>query len=93
MGKQKKHKKKMPEDDKNNVAFYKKKNLDQCAERPNEMSSTSQSQNPEPNPESESTTMSSTPNKSWSQIAGINIKSATRVMPPQRKIIKIKPEF
>ena len=49
--------------------------------------------NPEPNPEPESTTMSSTPNKSWSQIAGINIKSATRVMPPQRKIIKIKPEF
>ena len=97
MGKQKKHKKKMPEDDKNNAAFYKKKNLDQCAERPNKMSSTSQSHkpepNPEPNPEPESTTMSSTPNKSWSQIAGINIKSATRVMPPQRKIIKIKPEF
>ena len=95
MAKQKKHKKKMPEDDKNNVAFYKKKNLDQSPECPDEMSSSSQSQtltstpNPAPN-QKEISNQDKT--KSWSQIAstGLVTQSSSIVM---NKTTRIKPKF
>ena len=104
MTKHKKNKKLTPEQDKNNVAFYKKKiehisikasKEDLIEDKVASRNSSSRNSENEKQ-EIESITVPkhlSTPAKSWSQIAGENVKPVREIMSPQRKIIKIKPEF
>ena len=99
MGKQKKHKEKRPEEDKNNVAYYKKKNATLEKDEPSEMPSANRSRTfiSPMLPVATLTPISKEeevpePKKTWSQVAssGTRTQSSDKM---KRKIMKIKPEF
>ena len=82
------------EQNKNNVANYKKKTehtsrVDELRGEEVTILTPTNAENKEPEPK----TNPKPSNKSWSQIAGINVKKTTNVKQQQKKTIKIKPEF